>query len=134
MLRSLLTAALVMVAGAAHAQALYPLPPQPAGVAWPRQDWETAPLPADVDRAALDLAVTEAFAGVHPQMGETRAVVVVQSGRIVFERYDDGYTRDTRLDLLVGGEIGHASACRRRGAARPRRDRYADGQSALARR
>lgn len=98
MLRSVLAAAFfVFATSAAAAQALYPLPPQPPGVAWPAQDWETAPLPADVDRAALDLAVTEAFAGVHPQMGETRAAVVVQGGRIVFERYNDGFTRDTRL-------------------------------------
>jgi CubicO group peptidase (beta-lactamase class C family) len=98
MLRGALAAILVLfAAGAAHAQALYPLPPQPAGVAWPTQVWETAPLPRDVDEAAFDLAVTEAFAGVHPQLGETRAVVVVQDGRIVFERYADGFTRDTRL-------------------------------------
>ncbi len=99
MLRGAL-AALFMVfaaAGAASAQALYPLPPQPAGVAWPTQDWTIAPLPADVDAPAFDLAVTEAFGGVHELMGETRAVIVIQGGRIVFERYMDGYTRDTRL-------------------------------------
>ena len=82
--------------GGASAQ-LAPLPAQPEGLAWPTADWQEAPLPRDVDRAALDLAVTEAFAGVHPQMGETRAVLVVQGGRIVFERYADGYTRDRRL-------------------------------------
>jgi len=99
MLRNVL-AALVLVcatAGAAHAQALHPLPAQPAGLAWPTQDWQTAPLPADVDRPAFDLAVTEAFAGPHPLMQETRAVIVVQGGRIVFERYMEGYTRDSRL-------------------------------------
>lgn len=97
MLRGALAAAFWMFASAASAQQLYPLPPQPAGVAWPTQEWETAPLPDDVDHAALDLAATEAFAGVHPLMGETRAVIVVQSGRIVFERYNEGYSRDTRL-------------------------------------
>jgi CubicO group peptidase (beta-lactamase class C family) len=97
MLRGMLAAAALLFAGGAAAQELYPLPPQPAGLAWPTQEWETASLPADVDRAAYDLAVTEAFAGVHPQFGETRAVVVVQGGRIVFERYMDGYSRDTRM-------------------------------------
>jgi CubicO group peptidase (beta-lactamase class C family) len=97
MLRGAIAALILMCAGAAHAQELQPLPPQPADLAWPTQDWAVAPLPHDVDHAALDLAVTEAFAGRHELFGETRAVIVVQSGRIVFERYGDGYTRDTRL-------------------------------------
>jgi CubicO group peptidase (beta-lactamase class C family) len=97
MLRGVLIAAVVAFATGSAAQALHPLPPQPAGLAWPTQEWAEAPLPSDVDRAAFDLAVTEAFAGVHPLMGETRAVLIVQSGRIVFERYADGYSRDTRL-------------------------------------
>mgnify|MGYP002623721815 CR=1 FL=1 len=97
MLRGMLASAVLVFATAAGAQELYPLPSQPAGVAWPTQEWETAPLPDDVDRAAYDLAVTEAFAGRHPVLGETRAVLVVQGGRIVFERYADGYTRDMRL-------------------------------------
>ncbi|OQW64082.1 MAG: hypothetical protein A4S17_06715 [Proteobacteria bacterium HN_bin10] len=113
MLRAALTAAILTganLAGAAEAQAqLHPLPSQPAGVAWPGVDWESAPLPADVDRAAYDLAVTEAFAGLHPLMGETRAVVIVQSGRIVFERYGEGYSNATRLNSWsVGKSITHA--------------------------
>lgn len=111
MLRGLIAAAVLVFAASAQAQAqdLYPLPRQPAGVAWPGEDWEAAPLPADVDRAAYDLAVTEAFAGIHPLMGETRAVVVIQGGRVVFERYGDGYTRDTRLNSWsVGKSLTHA--------------------------
>ncbi len=109
MLRKVLAAVVFLYAGAVAAQDLHPLPPQPAGLAWPTQDWETAPLPEDVDRAAFDLAVTEAFAGVHPQMGETRAVVIVQSGRIVFERYGDGFSRDTRLvSWSVAKSVTHA--------------------------
>ncbi|MGE3928903.1 MAG: serine hydrolase domain-containing protein [Hyphomonadaceae bacterium] len=87
---------LAAVAAPAFAQ-LAPLPPQPAGVAWPTQAWPEAPLPRDVDRATIDLALTEAFAGLHPQMGETRAVLVAQGGQIVLERYGEGYGRDTRL-------------------------------------
>lgn len=98
MLRGLILALLLWAAPAvALAQALAPLPAQPAGLAWPTRDWESAPLPRDVDRAAFDLAVTEAFAGPHPLLGETRAVLIVQGGRIVFERYGEGFTRDTRL-------------------------------------
>lgn len=109
MLRGLVVAAVLAFAASAEAQTLYPLPPQPAGVAWPGADWETAALPADVDRAAYDLAVTEAFSGVHPLMGETRAVVIVQGGRVVFERYADGYTRDSRLNSWsMAKSITHA--------------------------
>jgi CubicO group peptidase (beta-lactamase class C family) len=98
--RTILTLVLALAAaGAARAQPqpLAPLPPQPAGLAWPTGAWAEAPLPADVDRAAFDLAITEAFAGLHEQMGETRAVLIVQGGRVVFERYADGYGRDGRL-------------------------------------
>lgn len=109
MLRGMAMAAVLTIAASAEAQSLHPLPSQPAGVAWPGADWETASLPNEVDRAAFDLAVTEAFAGVHPQMGETRAVVIVQSGRIVFERYGEGYTRETRLNSWsMGKSITHA--------------------------
>ncbi|MEZ5995716.1 MAG: serine hydrolase [Hyphomonadaceae bacterium] len=110
MLRGVLAAAMLLFSPvAARAQPLYPLPQQPAGVAWPGADWENADLPRDVDRAAFDLAVTEAFAGVHPLMGETRAVVIVQSGRVVFERYGEGYGRDTRLNSWsMGKSITHA--------------------------
>jgi CubicO group peptidase (beta-lactamase class C family) len=111
MLRGAAAALVLIFATEAPAQALAPMPPQPAGVAWPTQDWATAPLPSDVDRAAYDLAVTEAFAGVHPQFGETRAVVIVQGGRIVFERYADGYGRDTRLvSWSVAKSITHGLA------------------------
>jgi CubicO group peptidase (beta-lactamase class C family) len=98
MLRHALALALSAFAtiGAAHAQ-LAPPAPQPAGLAWPTRGWQSAPLPADVDHAALDLALTEAFAGPHDELGETRALLVVQRGRIVFERYGEGYGQDTRL-------------------------------------
>ena len=110
MLRVALAAAIwVCVAAIAHAQQLLPLPPQPAGVAWPTRAWEEAPLPRDVDRAAFDLAITDAFASNDGAMGETRAVLIVQSGRIVFERYGEGYTRDTRLNSWsMGKSITHA--------------------------
>jgi CubicO group peptidase (beta-lactamase class C family) len=95
--------------GVAHAQALHPLPRQPVGLAWPTQQWAEAPLPSDVDQATLDLAITNAFGASDGPMGETRAVLVVQGGRIVFERYNDGYTRDTRLvSWSMGKSITHA--------------------------
>ena len=99
MLRSVVLAAFLIcaTAGESLAQALAPLPPQPAGLAWPTAAWAEAPLPADMDRPAFDLAITEAFAGFNPGYGETRALLIVQHGRIVFERYAPGYNRDMRL-------------------------------------
>lgn len=99
MLRRVVLSLLFALAGtaAAQAQMAAPLPPQPASLAWPTRAWARAQLPRDVDRAAFDLAITEAMAGRHPQMGETRAVLIVQGGRIVFERYGEGYGADTRM-------------------------------------
>lgn len=98
------------VSGWAQAQTrLAPLPVQPAGLRWPTEEWAEAPLPGDIDRASFDLAITEAFAGIHPEMGETRALLIVQRGRIVFERYGEGYGRDTRLiSWSVAKSITHA--------------------------
>lgn len=109
MLRGALAAGVLICAASAHAQGLHGLPPQPAGLAWPTQAWEEAPLPRDVDRATFDLVITEAFARSDDILGETRAVLIVQDGRIVFERYGEGYSRDTRLNSWsVGKSITHA--------------------------
>lgn len=98
---AILTAALLFAGAQAEAQQsaqrFLPFAPQPADAPWPTADWATAPLAPDVDQAALDLALTEAFADRHGNLGETRAVLIVQNGRIVTERYGDNYTRDSRL-------------------------------------
>lgn len=75
---------------------LVPLPAQAADVAWPTREWPTGPLPASLDRAALDqlLAVV---GQKHPTMGETRAVVIIQGGRLVLERYAPGFGAGTAL-------------------------------------
>jgi CubicO group peptidase (beta-lactamase class C family) len=86
-----------VTAAAASAQQLAPLPAQPAGVPWPTTEWQTADLPTDMDRPAFDQAVTDAFSGADLGYGQTRAVVIVLHGRIVFERYASGFTQDTRL-------------------------------------
>lgn len=93
-----LIAALALLCCAATAEAkLVPLPPQPAGVAWPTADWATAPLPQGADAAAFRAAMDDAFGGKIPQLGETREVVVIQGGRLVHEQYAPGYSKDTRL-------------------------------------
>jgi CubicO group peptidase (beta-lactamase class C family) len=75
---------------------LVALPPQPADVPWPTTEWPTGPLPATVTPAALEAAL-RVTADKAPPLGETRAVVVVQHGRIVAERYAPGFTAQTRL-------------------------------------
>jgi len=70
---------------------LPPLPPQPIGTPWPTQDWPVGDL-AGVDRAAFDALVDEAFAAkATPTLGETHALLIVQGGRITFERYGEGF-------------------------------------------
>ncbi len=81
---------------AAPAAGLHPLPPQPSDVPWPTKEWPTGPLPAGVSKSELEklLAVV---ASPQPLLGQTRAVLVVQGGRLVVERYMAGYGPDTRL-------------------------------------
>jgi CubicO group peptidase (beta-lactamase class C family) len=64
---------------------LMPLPAQPRDTPWPTQAWPTGPaLPnAIVDR--LDGAFT---APSEAQIGPTDALVIIQGGRLVYERYD----------------------------------------------
>jgi CubicO group peptidase (beta-lactamase class C family) len=87
------SAALAPVAHAAPP--LRALPPQQADVPWPAAGWPTG-LPAGVSAERLDheLAVV---ATRHPRLGETRAVVIIQRGKLVAERYMPGFGPDTRL-------------------------------------
>src|SRR5262245_13709271 len=67
------------------------LPPQLSGTPWPTQDWPTGTL-RDVDRSQFDDLVGEAFAAKStPTLGETHALLIVQGGRITFERYGEGF-------------------------------------------
>jgi CubicO group peptidase (beta-lactamase class C family) len=56
--------------------------PQPAGVAWPTRDW---PRGAIVNQRHLDGVVDELF--TRDDLAVTNAVVVVQGGRLLAERY-----------------------------------------------
>lgn len=71
---------------------LAPLPPQPVGVPWPDADWPVGE-PTDVKHRKLAKLVDAAFAADPPSsLGLTRALIVVQHGRIVLERYGPGVT------------------------------------------
>jgi CubicO group peptidase (beta-lactamase class C family) len=70
---------------------LAPLPPQPAGAPWPTRDWPagaTSPAAA----VAVEAMLAHAFADPAPDdIGETHALVIVQAGRLVLERYGREY-------------------------------------------
>jgi len=70
---------------------LQPLPPHPADTPWPTQEWPTGAL-RDVDQRVFDSLLAEAFAAKDtPTLGETHALLVVQGGRVTFERYGEGF-------------------------------------------
>jgi CubicO group peptidase (beta-lactamase class C family) len=88
--------ALAVLAGlVGPAQSLAPLPPQPAGVAFPTQAWPKG-APKVTDLAGLTAAVEAIVAKPDPIMGETRAVVIIQGGKLVMERYPPGYSALSR--------------------------------------
>jgi len=80
----------------AAAQQLHPLSAQPSDVIWPTEGWEQGELSPQI--AALIQPLTDkAMSGEKPgPMGETRAIVIVHGGKIVFETYRDGFTKDTK--------------------------------------
>ena len=71
---------------------LPPLPAQPAGVPWPTQAWPTASLAEDhpvqtiLDRGFAPYALET--------LGEHQSLVIVQGGRLLFERYGHGFGPD----------------------------------------
>jgi CubicO group peptidase (beta-lactamase class C family) len=78
------------------AQALYPLPPQPVGLAWPGAQWEDGEIPKQT-KAPLNALLDDAMAReLGDVMGETRAIVIIHKGKLVAERYRNGFGPDTK--------------------------------------
>ncbi len=89
---------------------LVPLPPQPAGTPWPTQDWPAGDVPATADKRRLVQLVDYAFTPTLPDdLRETHALVVIQGGRLVAERYGAGVTAaDTLASWSVAKSITQA--------------------------
>jgi CubicO group peptidase (beta-lactamase class C family) len=78
------------------ANPLVPLPRQAHDVPWPGDDWPQGSLPAGVDADRLDRALA-VVSQRDTRLGETRAVVIIQRGRLVVERYMTGFGPETPL-------------------------------------
>jgi CubicO group peptidase (beta-lactamase class C family) len=75
---------------------LVALPAQPSDVPWPTKQWPVGNLSPAVPRSALE-EILSVVAAPRPLLGQTRAVVIIQGGRLVTERYMPGFGPDTRL-------------------------------------
>jgi CubicO group peptidase (beta-lactamase class C family) len=72
------------------------LPAQPTGIAWPTTEWPTGELPASVSKPALAKLLADAFLEASSEtLGETHAVVIVQGGKLILERYAEGRGPET---------------------------------------
>ncbi|MEN8161626.1 MAG: serine hydrolase [Myxococcota bacterium] len=75
-----------------------PLPPQTAGVPWPTTRWAEGPPGARVDRAGAEAATQALLVPVgRAGVPDTRALLVVQNGRVVWERFADGFGPGSRF-------------------------------------
>ena len=71
---------------------LPPLPAQPPDTLWPTHGWPETPLPAE---HAVHTIIERGFApDVLDTVGEHQSLVIVQGGRLRFERYGDGFGPD----------------------------------------
>jgi CubicO group peptidase (beta-lactamase class C family) len=75
---------------------LVPLLPQPAGVPFPTTTWPRG-APPTAAAPVIESQFDKAFGGQIKEIGETRAVIIVQGGRIVAERYGTNFDADSKL-------------------------------------
>ena len=91
-----------------------------AQAAWPRGPLPSTKIPARLDQRALDAALDLAFAEPNPKQPVfTRAVVVAVDGRLVAERYADGFDAEMALpgwsmsktltNALVGAHVARGA-------------------------
>jgi len=86
------------------------LPAQPANVPFPTQEWPLAKPKAGTDTAKLDALLDHAFGAKETEeLGETHALLVIQNGAIVTERYAEGLSaQDTFPSWSMAKSNTHA--------------------------
>lgn len=89
---------------------LLALPDQAPGVPFPTTDWPLGVLPQIREKARFDGLIAQAFSEpVSDLLGETHALLVVQGGRLVFERYGPTSGPDaTQPSWSMAKSITHA--------------------------
>ena len=89
---------------------LLPLSFQPEGVSWPTKAWTHGTLDSRVDCGALEKLLDHAFTLPEPEeLDRTHAIVIVQGGEIVAERYaHDVEPDDTFLSWSMAKSITNA--------------------------
>lgn len=84
------------------------LPPQDPGTPWPTRDWPEGALPGSADRGRIAGMLDHAFAEPAPaDIGVTHALLIVRQGRLVVERYAEGFGPDVTCHFLVDGQEHH---------------------------
>jgi CubicO group peptidase (beta-lactamase class C family) len=85
--------------GAPSLSASHTAAPVDTDLFWPDGERvDSLHFPSDIDPDRLREAVESAFSETDPtRLHRTRAVVIVHKGRIIVERYADGFTKDTPL-------------------------------------
>ena len=78
-------------------------------VPWPTQAWPTGRLPAGAVAREVDRLLDAAFLHPSAELGQTHAVVVVQGGRLLAERYAEGAgSQTTCRSWSMAKSITHA--------------------------
>ena len=66
-------------------------------VNWPKETWEEG-MPIEVDLRELNKRTDHTFSlNSNDELGITNALLIVQDGRVVFERYNNGINKNTKL-------------------------------------
>lgn len=97
MLRSLVVTLLLAAPFAPVHAELAPLPPQAPDVAWPTTEWPVGMLPENLDGKEFNAAMADAFDKPAAGLGETREIVIIRGGRLIYERAAAGYSTNMRL-------------------------------------